>query len=851
MDKITDAVIEWAKEYFEKIIDTNILRRKLRKYLKRQKLNFNTFTKEEEFDFDGLSEYILCSDFLVEVLLYYTEYGIEHPSFKSNIYSKALLYAKVASTSANNIVTHMINDAKDIIKNYYFSKVPRQDRFLATIAIKSTADKISLSEQRILKEINKLDPKLSQKDNTLTELPHQLSLLSAVHADQQSVLHRQGDIFKICRVIQQGKHSILLNGFGGIGKTSVARVLYTKLESDYDCIGWVEYHKNLQTSILNSFELFKEVTDPALRWKLIKDAISINPQKKIIFIDNVDRDISQSQDPSTDDLLQEIVRWNNSLIILTSRLQEIPGYYSYMIPPLGTSKRIQPCIDLFYFYYNMSEYKKHKAERVQTNAVIKLIELAGFHTYAIELLAKSARFESDLNEYYLKIKSVGFSFPKLNIRTGYSNSSKPAAEQLKLLFKLGNRSSKEQQILWDFSTLPEGTRLTSVDVSSLLGYDMNDLATLCDDGWLRFEYPDGFYIHPLIREIILFDLIDGKAPIGTVSELVKKVINYSIISNEDSQINILRKLYIIETVEKYIVFVKSTDFAKFYYQLGKAEYSFARKRLSAIEYYKRALRKYTELYNLGLDYLYDIADTQFQIGYVESTTQIYRNDSKEYLRLALDNWKSCKNCTDEISLAQDHLGYVLTDSPETYSDAEYYLSDALNTRAEKYKTTPTEEAKYEYSTTCDNMGYLLFKSGKNIIEAKHLLMKSFKLREELNASYPGKYSTDVAWTAFNLGELISDTGGDDAEAEAYFRISLQLRKSLEKLYPRKYSINIMYTITSLAKLIARDSTRISEVQNLFDEAMTYYGLIDEDHASFFINNIESDMIFLSGLLKSN
>ena len=92
MDKITDAVIEWAKEYFEKIIDTNILRRKLREYLKRQKLNFNTFTKEEEFDFDGLSEYILCSDFLVEVLLYYTEYGIEQYLFKSLIICQGSIY---------------------------------------------------------------------------------------------------------------------------------------------------------------------------------------------------------------------------------------------------------------------------------------------------------------------------------------------------------------------------------------------------------------------------------------------------------------------------------------------------------------------------------------------------------------------------------------------------------------------------------------------------------------------------------------------------------------------------------------------------------------------------------------
>ena len=93
------------------------------------------------------------------------------------------------------------------------------------------------------------------------------------------------------------------------------------------------------------------------------------------------------------------------------------------------------------------------------------------------------------------------------------------------------------------------------------------------------------------------------------------------------------------------------------------------------------------------------------------------------LKNALSIWQSCENCQEEIAMAHDHLGYVLTDSPETYELAKKHLTKALYERDRFAKSNPTPSNRYAFSTTCDNLGYLLYKSSDEIDEAMQLLKK--------------------------------------------------------------------------------------------------------------------------------
>lgn len=42
---------------------------------------------------------------------------------------------------------------------------------------------------------------------------------------------------------------------GGCGKTSIARMVYSHLKSNYDCYGWINYSENLKQSMIDSIVL--------------------------------------------------------------------------------------------------------------------------------------------------------------------------------------------------------------------------------------------------------------------------------------------------------------------------------------------------------------------------------------------------------------------------------------------------------------------------------------------------------------------------------------------------------------------------------------------------------------------
>lgn len=851
IDYIANIGLDAIKCKVKSIDKQSLIKAQIQAYIEQQQQAYTFCGPEEEFDFLGLAEYMregLLKD--IQTFLFFTPDVRERA--KRTIMSKITAYAQAHTKLACERVQKMAEDIIIILQNFYQSQMSDELRF-------SIAETMSFYhcdlEQQLFEQTEDLAQIINQAIKQIVShgekeemLPHILTTPAVPFANTESVIHRERELDDLIALAKK-KVALLLSGFGGIGKTALARILYSALENECDSIGWVEYHGNLKNSLLSSLDLNNDILDQDKRWKVVSTRLKNDPSRKILFIDNVDRDATQTQDPIKDSLLREITGWRNITVIMTSRIAEILGFFVYKINPLGTNSYARPCVDLFYYYYDKSEYQKPARKRAYSKTVYKLVNLAGYHTYTIELLARSAIYETNLSEYLHKLEIIGFKFPSLMVSTEYNSDSAPAAEQLRLLFNLRTRNTIEQQILWDFSILPESTRLSSTEVETLLGYSVNDLKPLCEDGWLRFEQQHGFYIHPLVKEIVHFDLIQDKAPNGTVNHLLSLVQNNTLIDCGDNQTDILRKLHIVEIVEKYISFGISVTTICFYYHLGLMEFNFARKRLTSINYLEKAHQYCLDLYQLNdrLDRAY-IANIKYQMGYIKSTTHQYRTAAKDDLKSALDIWQSCKNCEDKIAMAQDRLGYVLTDSIETYHDAQDYLESALKIRESFVNQNPSLPNRYDYSTTCDNLGFLLSKRSEQIEEPMRLLMKALSIREQLY-SISDTYATDVAWTSFNLGTLLSKKIQYHKRAETYFRRALSIRRKLEMLHPYMYTTNIVFTLISLAMLISYDDKRINEVKELFEEAVALKAEIDSDHTGFFSNEIESKITYLSVLLK--
>ena len=198
---------------------------------------------------------------------------------------------------------------------------------------------------------------------------------------RNSVIHREREFDEIKGLLARGERSILMAGFGGIGKTSIAQVLYDELSSQYARVAWISYHGTLVNSFLESMDLYENISDPEKRWAAISFFLKNDRAEKIFFIDNADRDETFYQDPESDFTLQDITGWTSSTVILTSRIETIPGFTAYSIEPLGSKDHPEPCIDLFYHYYDSKELENESVFRQEYEAVCKLVSRAGFHTY--------------------------------------------------------------------------------------------------------------------------------------------------------------------------------------------------------------------------------------------------------------------------------------------------------------------------------------------------------------------------------------------------------------------------------------------------------------------------------------
>lgn len=372
---ITDCIIEMG---FEAIKSKAIscenekkIKQRLKSFIEHQYQVNTNCTLEEEIDFSKLAYYIyteLPKD--VDVCLFGEKR--ERKRAQDVIIKKAISYAQANTLLSNERTVNMVESAFKIIRDFFRLQINKELLFTAS-QIEDTI--ISEIEKHGVKQKEEMEGLLKKFEETILtnttvsmsetsnlrckreeSLPHNLTKSVVSFANEENVIHREGELLGIECLIEEKKVALLLSGFGGIGKTVLARVLYAKLANQFDCVGWVEYHKDLKNSLLASIDLDNGIEDQEKRWNKISARLKNDSSSKIIFVDNVDLDVKQKQDPQKDIYLQEITGWTNMTVILTSRMNEIHGYQTYSIGYLGSETKIQPCVDLFYFYYDKREW---------------------------------------------------------------------------------------------------------------------------------------------------------------------------------------------------------------------------------------------------------------------------------------------------------------------------------------------------------------------------------------------------------------------------------------------------------------------------------------------------------------
>lgn len=680
------------------------------------------------------------------------------------------------------------------------------------------------------------------------DLPKQLTKMIVSFSNEHTVIHRESEIERLEMRLREGKNIVLLNGFGGVGKTSLARVLYHKVRDNYDGYGWVPYQNDLQTSLLSSLNIYNEMEDQKSRWSAISRLFRLNTGKKILFIDNVDKDESLGQDPLKDKTLNEIAEWPNLTLVLTSRLEEICGF-GYESWPVGYLD-FDDCVDLFYYYYSPVEYHKQMDNRQSLRAVRSLVELADCHTYAIELLAKGAKREGPLEKYLEKVRGMGFSFPSRTVYTEHSGSSAIVAQQLRILFDMNSRTDKARKVLWNFSIMPN-VELSTERCEEWLDCSKEDVEELVNEGWLL--YRQGYTMHPLIREVVHFDLIDGKAPDGTGQRILQKLRDHSFFDPHDDPAAVGMKLDVADSVMRFAVIPDEHDRADTAFHLAEQLRKWGRPA-PAIAYYRNAMSLYETLcFSDESLYSSDVAKVYTTLGYQLSYTNSGRREAEQLLRKALEKWKSLAETQPgrfraEIATTCDYLGYLLIETDDGRKEAEDLLRSALGIRRQLSEDDPKTSERF-VAWTCDNLGYLLAWKRESRDEAEELLKEALTIRETLERESPWRYASEVSWTCGNLAFLLQFEKERMKEAENYYREALSIRLKQEERYPDVYRGDVAIMSNNLANLLRDDPAKKQEAEKLYRRALEINRALEEENRGVYLAEVALSCNNLATLLQ--
>ena len=681
-----------------------------------------------------------------------------------------------------------------------------------------------------------------------------------------SVIMRENELNQIINLLlHDKKKAIMLSGFGGVGKTSLARLIYSNIKDRYDSTGWIEYHKNLKSSILECFNFDVFPPDCSNRnlngkWACISDLMNNTRERKLLVIDNVDVDYENDQDPLSDRTLNDISGWTNTDIIITTRLPKIGYYLPIRINNLGNEKHIEKCIKLFYHYYSNGRSKSD----YNNTTVKKLIELAGYNTMVIELLAKSCIYEESIESYYTKLTDIGFSYPSLDVMTMHDDCSKDTKEQLANLFSLRKRSDIEKSIVVAFRLLPEGESISRYELEKWMGFTIKDIDRLVKEGWIN--YNDAFSIHPLIRHSISLD----KAALSEYNEeqenshfhslsITSMIRNKSFFDNSDDFNIGLRKLNFADYLSypyDHLYLEDCIYIADYARKLGKRDIS--------LKYYKMGYdfvslnntESYTNKAHISDDYY--IWKSTYYYGYLLSYTkkgmEKAENILNEALEIAIRLNTNNERSIMMLAASQDHLGYTIFNNDQNgihrLLDAKTHLDKAIEYRT-SLCTRDKDNIRYfhDLAWSQDNMGCLLTKisdiidSNDNTANANQLSINYRKKAEEYltAALYTRKKialltfmkgdrnsSSEVAWTCCNLAVCVSYDSSRLNEALRLFRRSVAIYKNIEKNAPGLEMSSFARTLTAQAK--------VSVKMNNKDEAIRLYNSALELNKKLEANN---------------
>ena len=198
----------------------------------------------------------------------------------------------------------------------------------------------------------------------------------------ETVLGREADLETVSNKLWHENHLLLLmNGEGGIGKTTLAATYWLNNATKYQHLAWLYVDSGIQPalfSLAGQIDVTFDIsTSEEGRWEILLRQLANLNDRCLLVLDN-------ANDP--DDLTKHykhLRQLRNFHVVLTTRINELADAPVWKVKPLDR----QTATSLFTRYYPLPN-------PADAELLLNVLVAVGYNTLVIELLAKNLR---DLN----------------------------------------------------------------------------------------------------------------------------------------------------------------------------------------------------------------------------------------------------------------------------------------------------------------------------------------------------------------------------------------------------------------------------------------------------------------------
>ncbi|MFZ5515226.1 MAG: tetratricopeptide repeat protein [Candidatus Zhuqueibacterota bacterium] len=424
----------------------------------------------------------------------------KYPFYQSRVFLEALLKIRLFGADAHDVDVPRLQETLRWHDKILRPTEKQLTDFLAIFEARRLADaelkKLALEEnyrEQIFRNTDKLDAILnilSRFHPGPAAIPKELTRVPRM--PRQDIVGREADLAALRTALLNHQQTVLVNGMGGIGKTTLAMVYVDAFYGDYDHIAWLTVETDLEQAIAANYELLTNLRlldiPPEHQFSACLNALRTLQSRRplLLVLDNAAPNLARHFDA--------LPKAPGCHVLATSRNAIAP----FHTIPLDFLPEDEAC--------RLFTRHAHRFSDADVRAIVKRVE---YHTLTIEILARSAQ---KFRWSYDRVMDALPQDARTDIETRHSQYQKieRVKSYLVSICNLAGCSPQELHLLKQFLFLPNewldyGTLVKLAQADKL---DWRDefaatAVNLHERGLVQYDAAqDSYKMHPVLAEAL-------------------------------------------------------------------------------------------------------------------------------------------------------------------------------------------------------------------------------------------------------------------------------------------------------------------------------------------------------------